>query len=156
MTRTTTLWAMAGAIAVAAVVDAPAWRTAEAAPNSVSPFAGAYAGTGPITTTLIMQVDITNAGRVSGFASWSGFGLTGKYRLSGNVTADGAFSYRVDYNVTGHSPKGWTESAVGSSADSLLAESTSTTYGSAQLVKNADGSVTSVSGTGEAIVWNLQ
>ena len=155
MTRTTTLWAMAGALAVAAIVDAPAWRTAEAAPSPKSPFAGAYEGTGPITTTLPMQVDITDAGRVTGLATWKGFGLTGKYKLSGNVTADGAFSYRVDYSVTGHSPSGWAENAGERAAD-LLGDNSSTTYGTAQLVKNGDGSVTSVSGTGEPIAWTLR
>jgi hypothetical protein len=146
---------MTGALAVTALGIALVGRTAEAAPGSVSPFAGAYAGTGPITPTLVMQVDIFDTGRVTGAAAWKAFGLTGKYRLSGNVTADGAFSYRVDYSVTGHS-KGFFTDAGGATTESLGADGTTTTYGTAQLVKNADGSVTSVSGTGEPIVWNLR
>ena len=156
MTRTTMRWAMTGALAVAALGVAPVWGTAEAAPGSVSPFAGAYSGTGPITTTLVMQVDISTAGRVTGLATWKGFGLTGKYRLSGNVSDDGAFSYRVDYSVTGHA-RGWFNHVGGATTESLGGDgTTTTTYGSAQLVKNTDGSVTSVSGTGEPIVWNLR
>src|SRR5262245_22633482 len=156
MTRTTTRWAMTGALAVTALGIGAVGRTAEAAPGSVSPFAGAYSGTGPITTTLVMQIDIFDSGRVTGLATWKGFGLTGKYKLSGNVTDDGAFTYRIDYSITGHA-RGWVTNVGGATTESLGGDgSTTTTYGSAQLVKNTDGSVTSVSCTGEPIVWNLR
>lgn len=155
MTRTTLRWTMAGAMAAAALTVTPAWHTAEAAPGSGNPFAGAYEGVGPANETLIMRADISGAGRVTGLATWAAFGLTGRHKLTGTVTADGTFTYRVDYSITGHG-RGWIVRAPGARADEGLADAATTTYGTASLVKNPDGSVVSIACTGSPIVWNLR
>lgn len=152
MTRTTMRWTLAVGLAAAVAGLAPAWGTADAAPSTGSPFAGSYEGAGPVDATLVMQADISGSGRVTGLASWTGFGMTGKHKLSGTVTADGTFTYRVDYSITGH-PRGWIVRSAGAAADEGLADAATTTFGTATLVKNPDGSVTSTACTGTPIVW---
>jgi hypothetical protein len=153
MTRTTMRWTLAVGLAATAAGLAPAWRAAEAAPSSGSPFAGSYEGTGPELSNAIWRVDITGAGKVTGTNSYDIFGYHVRNKLSGTVSADGAFSYRVDTTVSGH-PKGFFAKAGAERVDALLLDNPAPVIGSATLTKNGDGSVTGTSSSGMAIVWN--
>lgn len=153
MTRTTMRWTLAVGLAAAAAGLAPAWRTAEAAPSTGSPFAGSYAGSGPEFSTLAWRVDVSGAGKVTGTNSYDFFGLHYRNKLSGTVSANGDFSYRVDTNVTGH-PKGFWVDAGAKRVDSLGLDDPPPIHGTATLTKNGDGSVTGTSSSGVAIVWN--
>jgi hypothetical protein len=126
---------------------------AEAAPGS-NPFQGAYTGSGPINIHTPWTVDISSSGRVTGTSSLSAFGLTTRYKLSGNVTATGAFSYRVDVSTSGH-PRGFFVAGAGE-ADARIAAGQVTHYGNDTLVKGADGTITNTDPALSPIRWTLR
>ena len=100
MARSMTRWALAGCMALAALSAAAVLDvglpTAEAAPSE-SPFAGTY-----VASYWPSPIKISNGGRITSSYSYSG---GSKGSISGQVSADGSYSFTVSESYFEHGPR---------------------------------------------------